>query len=160
MRAADVVRRYDREATLLILDLDRMKPVNDEHGHRCGDALLRAVAHILRSELRVSDIAARIGGDEFAILLPETDTYAAQSVAWRLLGQIRACRIPSGDDTLPAWTTVSIGIAALHAAASDRALADADDAMYAAKRAGGDRFAVHGQVALSARSGAARVDHQ
>jgi len=158
VRAADVVRRYDREATLLILDLDRVKPVNDEHGHRCGDALLRAVAHILRGELRASDIAARIGGDEFAILLPETDTDAAESVAGRLLAQIRACRIPSGDDTLPAWTTGSIGIAALHAAASDRALADADDAMYAAKRAGGDRFAVHGQVSLSARSGLSNVD--
>lgn len=142
VRAADVVRRYDREATLLILDLDRMKPVNDEHGHRCGDTLLRAVAHILRSELRASDVPARIGGDEFAVLLPETDTAAATAVARRLLEQIRACRIPSGDGALPAWTTASIGIAALHPAASDRALADADAAMYAAKRAGGDRFAV------------------
>jgi diguanylate cyclase (GGDEF)-like protein len=144
VRAADVVRRYGRDATLLILDLDRMKPVNDEHGHRCGDALLCAVAHILRRELRASDVAARMGGDEFAVLLPETDTAAATALAWRLLERIRACRIPSGDGALPAWTTGSIGIAALHAAVSDRALADADAAMYAAKRAGGDRCAVHG----------------
>jgi diguanylate cyclase (GGDEF)-like protein len=144
VRAADVVRRYDREATLLILDLDRMKPVNDEYGHRCGDALLRAIAQILRRELRTSDVAARIGGDEFAILLPETDTAGATALARRLLERIRACRIPCGDGTLPAWTTGSIGIAALQPAASDRALADADAAMYTAKRAGGNRFAVHG----------------
>jgi len=110
------------------------------------------VAHILRSELRASDVPARIGGDEFAVLLPETDTAAATAVARRLLEQIRACRIPSGDGALPAWTTASIGIAALHAAASDRALADADAAMYAAKRAGGDRFAVDGDsLALAHR---------
>jgi diguanylate cyclase (GGDEF)-like protein len=143
VRAADVVRRYDRDATLLILDLDRMKPVNDEHGHRCGDKLLCAVADIMRCELRASDVSARIGGDEFAVLLPETDTAAATALARRVLEQIRACRIPSHDGALPAWTTASIGIAALHAAASERALADADAAMYAAKRAGGDGFAIH-----------------
>jgi diguanylate cyclase (GGDEF)-like protein len=143
VRAADVVRRYGRDATLMILDLDRMKPVNDEHGHRCGDALLCAVADVLRRELRASDVAARMGGDEFAVLLPETDTAAATTVAQRVLEHIRACRVPSHDGALPAWTTGSIGIAALHPAASDRALADADTAMYAAKRAGGDRFAIH-----------------
>lgn len=142
-RALGLAQRYGRETALLILDLDRMKAVNDELGHRVGDAVLRSVADVLRRELRASDVAARIGGDEFGILLPETGPQAAQVVAERIVEQIRACRVPSDAGVTVAWTTASVGVAALRGSA-DRALASADAAMYAAKRAGGDRVALAG----------------
>ncbi len=142
-RALAAAERYGRPASLLILDLDRMKAVNDELGHHVGDAMLRAVADILRAELRRTDIAARMGGDEFGILLSETEPDAAAVLAERILSAIRAFRAPSEDGRADAWTTASIGIARLDGAAPiERALARADDAMYEAKRAGGDRFAV------------------
>jgi diguanylate cyclase (GGDEF)-like protein len=142
-RTHGAVERYGRPASVLILDLDRMKAVNDELGHRVGDAMLRAVADILRTELRSTDIAARMGGDEFGVLLAETEPQAAAHVAERILRKIRASRVPSGDGRADAWTTASIGIARLDGAApGERALAHADDAMYEAKRAGGDRFAL------------------
>ena len=134
---------------MLVIDLDRMKAVNDELGHRVGDQVLCAVADVLRRGVRASDIAARMGGDEFAVLLPETSPRGAEQLAERIVGEVRACRIALDDGGDAAWTTVSIGIAALDAdAPADRALTNADAAMYAAKRAGGDR------VALSAGAGA------
>jgi diguanylate cyclase (GGDEF)-like protein len=145
-RELAAVERHGRGTSLLILDLDRMKPVNDEHGHRAGDDLLYAVGAILRRELRACDVAARTGGDEFGVLLPDTAPAAAAALATRVLHEIRSCRVPCGDGgAASAWTTVSIGIAALDGALpADRATADADTAMYAAKRAGGDRFALAG----------------
>jgi diguanylate cyclase (GGDEF)-like protein len=143
IRATALGRRYGRVATLLIIDLDRMKPVNDEHGHRAGDAMLRGVADVLRRESRTSDIAARMGGDEFALLLPETDAAAAEQLSGRVLEQIRSKRIACGDGDGVAWTTASIGIAALDPNDAERTLADADAAMYVAKRDGGDRFVIH-----------------
>jgi diguanylate cyclase (GGDEF)-like protein len=144
-RTIGAVHRYGRPASVLILDLDRMKAVNDELGHRVGDAMLRAVADVLRTELRNTDIAARMGGDEFGVLLAETEPDQAAVLAERVLGEIRASRVPAGDGRPDAWTTASIGIARLDGEAPvERALAHADDAMYAAKRAGGDRCAVSG----------------
>jgi diguanylate cyclase (GGDEF)-like protein len=139
-RQLSLIRRYGRPASVLVIDLDRMKAVNDALGHRAGDYVLRAVADVLRRELRTNDISARMGGDEFAVLLPETTPDAAAAVADRLVREIRACRIAPDDGGPAAWTTVSIGVAALDPALpADRALSGADAAMYAAKRAGGDR---------------------
>jgi diguanylate cyclase (GGDEF)-like protein len=153
VREVAVMRRYGRRASVLIVDLDRMKAVNDELGHRAGDAILRAVADVLRREVRAGDVAARMGGDEFAVLLPETSATAASLLADRIAREVRACRIPSEDGRGEAWTTVSIGIAPLDAdALPERALARADDAMYAAKRAGGDRFAVAAELGLAVAS--------
>ncbi len=151
-RALFVIRRYGRPASVLIIDLDRMKAVNDELGHRVGDQILRAVADVLRREARSSDVAARMGGDEFAVLLPETAPKGAAAMAERIAREIRACRVARDDGGEAAWTTVSIGVAALDAdTPADRALLNADAAMYAAKRAGGDR------VALSAPGAGAAV---
>jgi diguanylate cyclase (GGDEF)-like protein len=140
--ALATVRRYGRPASVLVVDLDRMKAVNDELGHRAGDDILCAVADVLRREIRATDVAARMGGDEFAVLLPETAPEMAAVLADRIVREVRACRIPTEDGSEAAWTTASIGIAALDARApAERALTKADAAMYAAKRAGGDRFA-------------------
>src|SRR5665213_134423 len=82
-------RRYDRPFSLLVLDLDFFKRVNDTYGHGEGDALLRRVADMMRAECRQSDLVGRLGGEEFAVLLPETGLAAAQPLAERLT---RACR--------------------------------------------------------------------
>ena len=150
-RALAMTRRYGRPASLLVIDLDRMKAVNDELGHRAGDEILRAVADVLRGVLRSSDVSARMGGDEFAVLLPETSIEPAALLAERIVREIRSCRVVAEDGGPVAWTTASIGIAELDPdAAADRTLSHADAAMYAAKRAGGDRFAVSEQRELAA----------
>ncbi len=147
-RALLIMRRYGRPASVLIIDLDRMKAVNDELGHRVGDQILRAVADVLRREVRASDVAGRMGGDEFAVLLPETSPEGASLLAERIVREIRACRIARDDGGDAAWTTVSIGVAALDAdETAARALTNADAAMYEAKRAGGDRFALSSAMA-------------
>jgi len=139
-KALLISRRYGRPAAVLVIDLDRMKAVNDALGHRVGDQVLCAVADVLRRELRASDVAARMGGDEFAVLLPETSPGDAAAVAERVVRGIRMCRVAPDDGGDPAWTTASVGISALDAELpAERALAGADAAMYAAKRAGGDR---------------------
>lgn len=130
--------RHGYVYSLLHLDLDRMKRVNDELGHKAGDDLLQAVAKIMTDRLRVSDRAARLGGDEFAVLLPNTDLDGAASLAEDLREAV-ASRYPHTADA--PWTTVSIGIARLSGVPDDvdEVMANADRAMYDAKRAGGDR---------------------
>lgn len=137
-RAAARASRGD-EASLLVLDFDRMKAVNDGLGHAAGDRLLEAVGRLLRDRLRASDVAARLGGDEFAILLPGTGPAGAALVAEKLREAVAACRVVTPRGT--ARTTASIGIAPLTArqADPDAAMAEADHAMYLAKREGGDR---------------------
>jgi len=117
-------------ATVMIIDTDKFKQINDTRGHPAGDAVLRAIARALASELRDQDVIARLGGDEFAALLPDADPAAAATVAARLLLAVRA--IPDSP------ATVSIGVATAPAGSLLDALHQADQAMYAAKRAGGD----------------------
>lgn len=134
-------RRQGTPTALLLLDLDALKEVNDTYGHACGDELIRAVAHAVRGRLRESDAVARIGGDEFAILLPSVDAAAAVSVAEKVCATVRDLAVELGELTLR--TTASVGVAPADPGGADlRALtAAADRAMYAAKAAGGDSVA-------------------
>jgi diguanylate cyclase (GGDEF)-like protein len=84
------IRRYSRPLALLYLDLDDFKVVNDRHGHQTGDAVLRLVANATRRALRQSDVIGRLGGDEFGVLMPETDGAVAEAAALRLVNGIRA----------------------------------------------------------------------
>jgi diguanylate cyclase (GGDEF)-like protein/PAS domain S-box-containing protein len=138
-RHAAHARRYGAEGAVLVLDADHFKQVNDTAGHGAGDRLLVEVAEALRARLRGTDVIARFGGDEFAILLPRADRAAAEAVARSLVGTVR-------DDTHTdgAPVTISVGVAMVDAAAlaSPQALVTAaDGAMYAAKRSGGDTYA-------------------
>ncbi|CAA9483374.1 MAG: diguanylate cyclase/phosphodiesterase (GGDEF & EAL domains) with PAS/PAC sensor(s) [uncultured Solirubrobacteraceae bacterium] len=134
---------FDRRATVLVIDLDDFKSVNDTYGHAVGDELLRRVAGALRSRVRETDVVARLGGDEFGILLPDVTPEQARGVATELLAAVgREATVPTGDGSVR--VTASIGISTLDRATratGEALLSDADTAMYAAKRSGRDRFA-------------------
>src|SRR5918998_3065259 len=129
-------RRYDRPFCLLLLDLDLFKRVNDTHGHDVGDDVLRRVGNALQAGTRGIDMASRIGGEEFAVLLTETDFEHGMEVAERLRAAVKETETPAVGRV-----TISIGLAEFNAATPDaRALfAAADSALYEAKRAGRDR---------------------
>lgn len=135
-------RRHASPTSLLVLDIDRFKQINDELGHACGDEALRAVAAVCRQELRVNDLAARLGGDEFVLLMPHTSPPGAALIAERLrarLGLALAAFTTSATSATAA--TVSIGLSEFLVTddlATD-ALGRADRALYAAKRAGKDQ---------------------
>jgi diguanylate cyclase (GGDEF)-like protein len=128
----------------LAIDLDGLKGVNDTHGHPAGDDVLRAVAMVLTTSLRVSDTAARFGGDEFGVILPQTSEARAVQVAQRLAHAVEKLVVGPGVKV-----TASIGVAGV-VPSSDRAqtrasvIARADRALYRAKRDGGNRVAVDG----------------
>jgi diguanylate cyclase (GGDEF)-like protein len=134
-------RRYGRPLALIYLDLDDFKKVNDAHGHATGDAVLRLVADAMRSAVRQADLVGRLGGDEFGVLMPETDGAVAHAAAARLVTGIRT--VFRGTPSV----TASIGVVAVAGteAGSDELLRKADQAMYEAKRAGKDRVV---QVAM------------
>ncbi len=132
-------RFHETPATLLMLDLDHFKRVNDTHGHAAGDAVLRRFAELIRASLRKTDLAGRLGGEEFAILLYGSDRVSATDYAERLRQQIAAENIAFDGTTLR--INVSIGVTALCAAdtCTDTALARADKALYQAKENGRNR---------------------
>ena len=116
--------------TVMIIDTDKFKQINDTYGHPAGDTVLRSIATALAAELRDQDLIARLGGDEFGVMLPDASPTAAATVAARMLTAVRALQ------DCPA--TISIGLAMAPAVALSDALQRADQAMYEAKRAGGD----------------------
>ncbi len=141
-RLAEEVERADRSGVpfaLLLLDLDRFKALNDAFGHPLGDTVLRAVAAVLRRELRAVDLPARIGGEEFAVLLPDTAGQGALDAGERLRAAVAAQPISHQGAGLAVTTSVGVAWYPDHAA-GDRALVQAADrALYVAKRAGRDR---------------------
>jgi diguanylate cyclase (GGDEF)-like protein len=127
-------RRYERGLSLVFLDLDQFKRINDTHGHPEGDRVLRRLARVLRESLRSSDVAGRLGGDEFAACLVESDPDAAGLFVARLTGELDEL-VVGGE--LPEGFSVSPGVAHFptEAATSDELFRLADERLYAAKRA-------------------------
>lgn len=131
-------RRYGDRVSILMLDLDHFKDINDRLGHPVGDQVLVAVSDLIQSECRLNDTAARWGGEEFLICCPETDATAARSVAERIRQCVESHRFEAIDQL-----TVSIGIATLTAEDSvETLIARADRALYAAKRQGRNRVVI------------------
>jgi diguanylate cyclase (GGDEF)-like protein len=134
-----MAKRTSQPLSLLMLDLDRFKHLNDSAGHDVGDDALRQLTDCFRRELRGIDTAARFGGDEFALILPQAFSEGALLVAERVRARIEQIQIPEFGNL-----TASIGIASFPANASSRTelFRAADDALYAAKRAGRNRVCV------------------
>ena len=132
-------QRHHRSLALLLLDIDWFKQVNDRFGHLCGDDALRVVAQTLRGEVRPGDEVGRYGGEEFAIILRETDEKRVGETAERIRAMVAKARFEAGDE--PHSVTISIGIALFPLDGNDGAtlVAHADQALYQAKRAGRNR---------------------
>lgn len=131
-------RRDGRPLSFVLCDVDHFKVINDTHGHEAGDDVLKAVAKILRSGVREVDHAARWGGEEFLLLLPETASPGAELVANRLREMIAELRVPGKDG--PLNVTMTFGISSLHLNEPiDQAIARADKALYQGKHGGRNR---------------------
>jgi diguanylate cyclase (GGDEF)-like protein len=126
--------RYGRRFVLALCDLDDFKRINDTDGHPAGDRALEAVAALLEGTVRATDFAFRIGGDEFALLLPETDAAEAQDAVGRVVAAL------AGDDVLAHGLGISFGLALfpIHGKTPEELIRRADQALYAAKRSDGD----------------------
>lgn len=133
--------RSQRPATLAILDLDHFKRVNDRFGHDTGDAVLRATAQCMEREVRETDLVARLGGEEFAILLPEANLETGRLVAERIRQAIAALSIPVEGPVRAIHVTASLGLAEVRPRLDTlkTLLKRADQALYQAKLAGRDR---------------------
>lgn len=133
-------RRADQPLSLIVGDLDRFKRVNDIHGHAAGDDVLRRVADAIRGAKRGFDRAARIGGEEFAILAPDSDEHGAYMLAERIRAAVNEAFADQADSQL----TISFGISThpLHGQSADGLLRTADQALYAAKRLGRNRSVI------------------
>jgi diguanylate cyclase (GGDEF)-like protein len=153
--AADTLNRMFAQATttgsplaLLFLDLDHFKQINDQRGHAVGDQVLANVGAVLRNVLRTRDFAARNGGEEFAILLPDTGIAAALAIAERIRAAIAEISLPGSDVSV----TISIGVSGFpdHASTLDRLERLADAALYLAKRLGRNRVELAEPMAIAA----------
>jgi diguanylate cyclase (GGDEF)-like protein len=136
-------KRTGRPLAAVVFDLDHFKSINDTHGHAKGDEVLKAVGETTEQTLRASDFAGRYGGEEFVVLLPDTDQTGAVVAAEKLREILRERRITELDEDI----TASFGIAVTTTGYEDAAhlLAAADAALYRAKAAGRDRIEVAGR---------------
>jgi len=147
---AHELQRAHRNATpvaFVLLDLDHFKQVNDRHGHRAGDTVLRAFAAVVRRRLRASDVFGRTGGAEFGLVLPATDAAGARWLLEAVRREVEAQDFVHSDGSAPVKLTVSAGVAVADAHSSlsgDRLYGQADQSLYEAKRAGRNRVEVYG----------------
>jgi two-component system, cell cycle response regulator len=138
-REAARFRRFGDPMGLLMIDIDHFKSINDTHGHDIGDIVLREVARRLAGLLRDTDTIGRLGGEEFAVILPRTDAEGARAVADRLLHALRGRPIPSDAGPIPVTATIGLSMLDPVETAIDAALKRADVALYDGKRGGRDR---------------------
>ena len=145
-------RRIGHPSALVMMDIDHFKVINDRHGHLVGDAVIRSIARILRSALRLHDVPGRFGGEEFGVVLPGTDIHGATLLAERIRGRIESAIL---HPQTGARTTASLGVAEFEVRDADHEdwIARADRALYAAKGAGRNRT----ECCVSAEAASART---
>jgi two-component system cell cycle response regulator len=143
--------RYDRQLAVALIDIDHFKRVNDTHGHAVGDEVLRHVAGLLHANVRAVDALGRYGGEEFLLVMPETDmdggVTSAENIR-RAVGRAPVL-VPTSSGTVEATITISIGVAGRHGTESldiDQLLREADGAMYGAKASGRDQVQAYRPV--------------
>lgn len=139
-----VKRQADYCVGMLMLDLDRFKSVNDTYGHAAGDEVLKRFSHVVTEQLRENDVFARLGGEEFAVLLPHTERDGVEKAAEKLRAAVESLNIDL-DETLTIKVTTSIGATMMHPDDDrpDGGLARADSALYNAKNSGRNRVCVN-----------------
>ncbi|MBW6399437.1 GGDEF domain-containing protein [Roseomonas sp. HJA6] len=153
--AIAVTRRNGGDCAVVVIDLDRFKAINDSFGHAAGDAVLCGVAGIIAEAVRGADVVGRLGGEEFALLLPGADAASAALAAERLRGLVAVgVPHPGGERVTMSAGVATLGTEEESEAALDAALRAADGALYAAKRGGRDQVRVDGEgrrsIAMSA----------
>jgi diguanylate cyclase (GGDEF)-like protein len=132
-------KRYNATFSIILLDIDNFKAVNDSRGHLAGDAVLRSLAQLIVKSLRAIDLVGRYGGEEFLVILPETDLEKAYVVGEKLRKTIETENFPYNDNTIQ--LTVSLGIASYHNIKSTQDFIKiADDNLYRAKAEGKNRI--------------------
>lgn len=138
-----IAQRADRSFAVLFVDLDHFKAINDTHGHAAGDAVLQAVALQLTETVRDTDVLGRVGGEEFSILLPDTDSQGAMELAERLRAAVEALQVQIGPQVFLS-VTASLGVTVCREAVHDilHIQHEADQAMYHAKAAGRNRVSL------------------
>jgi len=142
-RALERARRSQNPMSVLMADLDNFKSINDRHGHKTGDEMIRQVAESAREVLRRSEIIGRYGGEEFAVILPDTDEGSALIIAERIRTKVREIIVPGDEIPL----TISIGVTTRmpdEILSVDSILDEADKALFVAKREGRNRVATYG----------------
>ena len=145
IRLDEEVERAKRQGsplTVMMLDVDNFKQLNDRHGHLMGDAVLRSVGDVLRRSIRLFDVCARQGGDEFAILMPGTGPASSRQIAERIREGVEDARPVGGSSSGDLRLSTSIGIATFIDDTSEDLLDRADQALYAAKREGKNRIRI------------------
>ena len=146
--------RRGRTASLLVVDIDQFKEINDRHGHAFGDSVIRTLAMTVANCVRSTDFAFRYGGDEFVVLLPGLDAAMALEVAERIMAEFRHCSPPTPDGARPGFS-VSVGLAELDSGdGAQRLFERADAAMYRAKQNGRARAEVGGASVQSSSADA------
>jgi diguanylate cyclase (GGDEF)-like protein len=145
--------RFDQAVSILAIDIDYFKALNDRHGHPTGDASLRKLAGLMTRNLRRIDTIARIGGEEFVVLLPRTDLMQAAQVADKVRSIVERTEFPGGDAQPGGMLTISVGVAALRPGETGAdLLSRADGALYEAKDRGRNCVVTASQSADSTRS--------
>jgi diguanylate cyclase (GGDEF)-like protein len=135
-------QRYVRPMSILLIDIDHFKAVNDRYGHAAGDRVLQAVAAVCQAAKRDADVVARVGGEEFALVLPETTDIAATQFAERLRAQIRDWSLSIDGRTLALTVSIGVAGATLSTSGVGELMRRADQALYEAKRSGRNRVVV------------------
>ena len=132
-------RRFGRPLSVVLADFDLLRDVNNRYGHLMGDQMIRRVADAIRASLREYDVPARFGGDEFAVLMPETTLPEAMAVAERIRRGVEAIVLKSGDGVVPATVSIGVALFPAHGRTASDLLAAADRAVYQAKALGRNR---------------------
>ncbi|MCK5354066.1 MAG: diguanylate cyclase, partial [Methyloprofundus sp.] len=138
-----VAKRYNEHIALFYLDLDQFKVINDTHGHQAGDELLQSITQILKDATRETDLLSRIGGDEFALVIPAATQKGIEQLAEKLLHALKAFDYRVNEQSHPISFSIGVAIFPEHGKTQQELLANADLAMYHAKKTGRSRYHIY-----------------